>query len=77
MNAECAAYFVGVSLAKFRLGVKAGKYPASVKDGGNVLWRTKDLQACIDGERNPGQGRGKDYWLGKLGDGADHAAGPE
>lgn len=76
MNIACAAYFVGVSVAKFRLGVKCGRYPAPMRDGGNVLWRTKDLQACIDGERAPSQGAGKEYWLGRLGNGCDRAARP-
>jgi hypothetical protein len=74
MNGECAAFFVGVSLAKFKAGVKTGKYPPSIKDGGNVLWRVRDLLAHVDGRSNPGQAKDNGYWLGLLDDADDRAA---
>jgi predicted DNA-binding transcriptional regulator AlpA len=46
---EAAAY-LGISASKFRDGWRAtpARYPEPIRDGGNVLWDTKALDAHVD-----------------------------
>lgn len=48
---EAAAY-LGISLSKFRVGwqAKVPRYPQPTRDGGNVLWDIKVLDAHVDAE---------------------------
>lgn len=48
MQEDMAAAYCGVSLSKFRSGVRKRHYPAGVKDGGNVLWYVEDLDSALD-----------------------------
>jgi len=53
MQEDMAAAFCGVSLTKFRTGVRKGIYPLGVKDGGNVLWYLEDLNHALDTLKKP------------------------
>jgi len=48
MQEDMAAAYCGVSLSKFRAGVSNGRYPAGLKDGGNVLWYIEDVDRALD-----------------------------
>lgn len=48
MQEDMAAAYYGVSLSKFRSGVRKGYYPTGLKDGGNVLWYIEDLDSSLD-----------------------------
>jgi hypothetical protein len=52
MAAQLAAAYIGVSPSKFLAGVKAGRYPAGVEDGGNRLWYRSDLDRWLDQARD-------------------------
>ena len=43
-----AAEFVGLTLAKFDLEVKAGSLPAPIRFGKSVIWTTKALREALD-----------------------------
>jgi hypothetical protein len=74
MNDECTAYFLGVSVSMLRAGVRVGRYPAPIRDGGRVLWLTADLQEHVDRARQSGEAPVKDAWLARYDD--DRAAQP-
>jgi predicted DNA-binding transcriptional regulator AlpA len=40
--------FIRVSKTTWWNGVKSGRFPASVKDGGITAWRAEDIRAYID-----------------------------
>lgn len=67
MQAPAAAYYIGVSVTKFRELVRAGTLPDGIKQGGNVLWDVRDLDSYADGlPREGGSGTLKvvgDYQL--------------
>jgi len=48
MKAAAASTYVGESLTKFHAGVKAGKWPNGLHDGGNVYWYREDLDERLD-----------------------------
>jgi hypothetical protein len=48
MKAPLAAAYLGLGQTKFLAGVKAGRYPAPVADGGNKLWRLADLAKWVE-----------------------------
>jgi hypothetical protein len=48
MKLRFAAAYVDESETKFLQGVKAGKWPQSSRDGGNVYWYKEDLDAAVD-----------------------------
>ncbi|MCT8000588.1 hypothetical protein NZL82_01710 [Sphingomonas sanguinis] len=48
MRAPAAAYYCGVSENAFLDRVKAGIYPAGIRDGGCRVWLRDDLDAMID-----------------------------
>jgi hypothetical protein len=48
MKAPLAAAYLGLGQTKFLAGVKAGRYPAPVVDGGNRLWRLADLAKWVE-----------------------------
>jgi hypothetical protein len=48
LKAPLAAAYLGLGQTKFLAGVKTGKYPAPVLDGGNRLWRLSDLTRWVD-----------------------------
>jgi predicted DNA-binding transcriptional regulator AlpA len=48
MRAPAAAYYCGVSEQTFLDRVKAGIYPAGIRDGGCRVWLRDDLDAMID-----------------------------
>lgn len=66
LDAECAAYFVGVSKTTFLEGVTAKRYPAPVREGSRVLWITRQLREAVE-SRSPSLSvlTTKD-WLEKL-----------
>ena len=70
MQDDLAAAYYGVSLSKFRSGVRKGCYPAGVKDGGNVLWYIEDLDSALDALKHPtGYPRltnGAESWMKSL-----------
>ena len=51
MKAELAGPYCGVSKTKFLDGVKAGRYPPPIHDGGNALWYREDLDECMDRQK--------------------------
>jgi hypothetical protein len=48
MKAPKAAAYVDESESKFAAGVKSGKWPKGIRDGGNVYWYREDLDAVLD-----------------------------
>jgi hypothetical protein len=54
MKAWMAAAYVGESESKFQTGVKSGKWPQGVADGGNVYWYHEDLDDRLDALKTNG-----------------------
>jgi hypothetical protein len=50
LDAPLAAEYLGISASKFAAGVKAEppRYPPPIRDGGNVLWDIRALDAHVD-----------------------------
>jgi hypothetical protein len=48
MKLQFAAAYVDESQTKFLAGVKAKKWPAGTRDGGNVYWFIEDLDTALD-----------------------------
>lgn len=51
LRADLAAAYLGISEAKFRADVAAGRYPKGMPDGRLRFWYKDDLDAAIDAER--------------------------
>jgi hypothetical protein len=66
MKLHLAAAYVDESESKFLTGVKAGKWPAGTRDGGNVYWFLEDLDAALDRLKPVGATR-DDGWGDFLG----------
>jgi hypothetical protein len=48
MKLSFAAAYVDESETKFLAGVKGGKWPQGIRDGGNVYWFLEDLEGALD-----------------------------
>lgn len=51
MQSASAAAYMGLGLTKFLNGVKEGRYPQPIRDGGNVLWHRVTLDQWLANER--------------------------
>jgi hypothetical protein len=69
MRVLMAAAYVGESVSKFKLGVKAGKWPKGAHDGGNVYWYREDLDAVLD-KMKPGSAEQVAGWEDYISDAA-------
>ena len=68
MKLHLAAAYVDESETKFLAAVKAGKWPAGTRDGGNVYWFLEDLDAALD-RLKPGTAENGDGWGDYIGQG--------
>lgn len=59
MNADAAAYYLGVSRTKFLRRVSDGEYPPAVRDEGNTLWLREDLDDYVARRHSRSSNRGK------------------
>lgn len=50
MSASVAALYLGISEGAFHSRVEAKALPAGVREGGNVLWSRRQLDAHIDAQ---------------------------
>lgn len=66
MDAECAAYFVGVSKTTFLEGISIGRYPNPVREGGRVLWITRSLRESVEKKSQSLNVPTAKDWLEKL-----------
>ena len=67
MKLHFAAAYVDESETKFLAGVKSGKWPEGLRDGGNIYWFIEDLDAALD-RLKPELGRTDDGgWADYLG----------
>jgi hypothetical protein len=48
MPIRLAAEYCGESESKFRAGIKSGKWPEGIHDGGNVHWYREDLDDRLE-----------------------------
>ena len=48
MKSGLACKYLDISQSKFLIGVRTGKYPQPVRDGGNSLWHREDLDHAAD-----------------------------
>lgn len=68
LDAERAAFHVGISKTKFLQGVAAGRYPQPVRDGARKLWVTRELtenaenRGVDDGSGMSRDGRAGNPW---------------
>lgn len=49
LDAEMAAYYVGLSVTTFKLRVQKGEYPAPIKKGKRTIWDRTHLDRAMDG----------------------------
>jgi hypothetical protein len=61
MKLRLAAAYVDESDSKFLSGVKTGKWPEGLKDGGNTYWYLEDLDAVLD-RLKPDGAQSDDGW---------------
>jgi hypothetical protein len=66
MKAALAAAYVDESESKFHDGVRTGKWPKGIKDGGNTYWFIEDLDAALD-HLKPNAATDDDGWGDYIG----------
>lgn len=66
VKAPGAAYLLDISTSKFLDCVKAGMYPSGHLDGRNRFWLVRELEECVEDQRQGVKPYGKDAYLEGL-----------
>jgi hypothetical protein len=62
MNADLTALYLGIGHNTLNEGVKAGRYPAPVREGGRIFWAKRQLDEFVSAQFNLTDGAHKNSW---------------